>query len=534
MKSKETPPKTPKDSHSDSPIGSIRGSPINSPNPLIITRNLIAIFVVLASWCTSFANITIIGVTNASNVTGLTALTSGGTASASATPSTTQGQVNVYGGIAGPSSSCKEGTGGNSLCDNCATGTDGLVDCNYARINPGLLVTISFVSSTATGLPGASYSDGTNVIPIQLRNVATTQVPKGTQTFASLYWSDICPFLYVADKSSNATGCVTNAPASGIIRIGILTGGDSTLGQGASNEFAPVSFTISGALGDGTATSVRRVVNGRTGNFAYPCSAADSIITPTGVCGFSMLPGDAKAFIGDVQANPGFPSNTGLKFSGARLYYSTTSFDDIKSSSLHSELLPSATDANSAGGPASFSPAEADGLENEKLYYFKVASVDLAGNVSFFTDAGAAGDTYCTGSTAPINPQGADCHKALPGAVYGALGETKNCFVATAAYGSPMAPQVDTFRQFRNRFLLNHTWGKSFVRFYYEHSPKYANIIAQNETLRFFARLALWPILAFVSLALHFGLINALILILAALALPTAFYVLRQKRGVRA
>ena len=97
-----------------------------------------------------------------------------------------------------------------------------------------------------------------------------------------------------------------------------------------------------------------------------------------------------------------------------------------------------------------------------------------------------------------------------------------------------MAPQVDTFRQFRNRFLLNHSWGKTFVRFYYEHSPKYANVIAHNETLRFFARLALWPVLAFVSLALHFGLINALILILAALALPTAFYVLRQKRGVRA
>ncbi len=530
MKSKETPPKTPKDSHSDSPINSIRGS----LNALIMTRNLIAIFVVLASWCTSFANITILGVENVSNKTGLAALTSGGTASASATPSTTQGQVNVYGGIAGPSTPCKEGTGGTTTCDNCATATGGLADCNYARITPGLVVTVSFVSSTAEGLPGATFADTTTSTAIPLRNVVTTRVPKGTQTTASFAWSDICQYLFQADHATNAVGCVTNVPASGIIRIGILASGDTTLGQGSGDDYAQVSFTISDATGVNLSTSRQTSSNGRKVNFALPCNAADSTVTPTGVCGFSMLPGDAKAFIGDGQANPGFPSNTGLKFSGARLYYSTTSFDDIKSSSLHSELLPSATDANSAGGPASFSPAEADGLENDKLYYFKVASVDLAGNVSFFTDAGAAGDTYCTGSTAPINPQGADCHKALPGAVYGALGETKNCFVATAAYGSPMAPQVDTFRQFRNRFLLNHTWGKSFVRFYYEHSPKYANIIAQNETLRFFARLALWPILAFVSLALHFGLINALILILAALALPTAFYVLRQKRGVRA
>ena len=489
--------------------------------------------VILASWCTSFANITINGVTNVSNVTGLAAVTSAGTASASATPSTTQGQVNIYGGIAGPASPCAAGTGGNSTCNNCDTGTDGLVDCNYARITPNLIVTVSFISNNASGIPGATFADGSsNLTAIPLQNVVTAQVAKGSQTSVSFRWSDICQYLYQSDRTTNASGCVTTAPASGTIRIGILVNGDTTLGQG-SDDYAQVSFTVSDALGDVSTNSTTHVSSGRNGHFALPCNATSPPV-PTGVCGFSMLPGDGKALITDVNALDGFPSNTGLGFSGARLYYTSTGFADIKSSSPHSELLPSATDANSTGGPASFSPAEADGLENDQLYYFKVASVDLAGNVSFFTDNGAAGDTYCAGSQPPINPQGADCHKALPGAVYGALGKSVNCFIATAAYGSPMAPQVNTFRQFRNRFLLNHPWGKSFVRLYYEKSPKYANIIAQNETLRFVARLALWPILAFVSLALHFVLINALILILAALALPTAFYVLRQKRGARA
>jgi hypothetical protein len=68
-----------------------------------------------------------------------------------------------------------------------------------------------------------------------------------------------------------------------------------------------------------------------------------------------------------------------------------------------------------------------------------------------------------------------------------------------------MAPEVESFRQFRNHFLLTNPVGKSFVRFYYKHSPYYANLIAQSEVAREAVRVFLWPLLVFAKVSLVFG-----------------------------
>jgi len=46
-----------------------------------------------------------------------------------------------------------------------------------------------------------------------------------------------------------------------------------------------------------------------------------------------------------------------------------------------------------------------------------------------------------------------------------------SCFIATAAYGSAMEPQVKLLRQFRDRFMLANTAGKTFVHLYYIYPP---------------------------------------------------------------
>ncbi len=65
------------------------------------------------------------------------------------------------------------------------------------------------------------------------------------------------------------------------------------------------------------------------------------------------------------------------------------------------------------------------------------------------------------------------------------------CFIATAAYGSPLHADVRLFRKFRDDVLLKSSWGRSFVDIYYEYSPVAADFIARHESLRKVTRGAL-------------------------------------------
>lgn len=68
------------------------------------------------------------------------------------------------------------------------------------------------------------------------------------------------------------------------------------------------------------------------------------------------------------------------------------------------------------------------------------------------------------------------------------------CFIATAAYGSYLDPNVKVLRDFRDNYLLTNSAGKAFVGFYYKHSPPVADFIREHETLRIAARTALTPV----------------------------------------
>jgi len=62
------------------------------------------------------------------------------------------------------------------------------------------------------------------------------------------------------------------------------------------------------------------------------------------------------------------------------------------------------------------------------------------------------------------------------------------CFIATAAYGTPTAEQLDVLREFRDVVLLESTAGSQFVALYYQLSPPIAEFIAGNELLRTLVR----------------------------------------------
>lgn len=69
------------------------------------------------------------------------------------------------------------------------------------------------------------------------------------------------------------------------------------------------------------------------------------------------------------------------------------------------------------------------------------------------------------------------------------------CFIATASYGSPMEPQVEQFRSYRDIYLANHAWGRIILKMYYAFSPAPARFIGSDPTLGAASRTLLKPIL---------------------------------------
>ncbi|MGD9972833.1 MAG: SGNH/GDSL hydrolase family protein [Desulfatirhabdiaceae bacterium] len=84
-------------------------------------------------------------------------------------------------------------------------------------------------------------------------------------------------------------------------------------------------------------------------------------------------------------------------------------------------------------------------------------------------------------------------------------GGSGGCFIATAAFGSPIESRVRLLKQFRDSILLRSTAGQTFVNWYYKISPPLAHVIARHDVLRLLVRWMLMPVIAVVWLIMRGG-----------------------------
>jgi hypothetical protein len=99
------------------------------------------------------------------------------------------------------------------------------------------------------------------------------------------------------------------------------------------------------------------------------------------------------------------------------------------------------------------------------------------------------------------------------------------CFIATAAYGSPSAPEVQVLRGFRDRVLLKSAPGRAFVAWYYRVSPGVAQFIGERAALRAAVRWALAPLVLAITYPWR-----AVLALLLAMAGAAAWLVRRRAR----
>jgi len=76
------------------------------------------------------------------------------------------------------------------------------------------------------------------------------------------------------------------------------------------------------------------------------------------------------------------------------------------------------------------------------------------------------------------------------------------CFIATAAFGSPLAKQIQILREFRDRYLLTNHQGQRFVAWYYQKGPIAADYSRPRPALRAVIRILLYPLIIFSFLML--------------------------------
>lgn len=412
----------------------------------------------------------------------------------------------IYGGIAG--SACAT-TDGSSPCNSCIDQTGGVRACNQLSVYSSLKLSISFkLTKSVTGIAKLFIESASGVFESVLTIPSTSYTQDTSTVTLETTWSAICL------RAGLSTSCTGGAPI--LATKGIRFGVDSD-NTGEVEEAERKSVTA----------VLHYIPTGTTTDITQPYCATGS--AGAGVCKVVFIPGDEKVFIDSaVYAGADIGSTTtggsvdwesiaifpiAVAPGGETAAY--TSFSNGLVQPIFKTINP--TDGNIPDSAVS------GAISNYQKYCMVYATKNKAQNIyKFVTDATTAAATAATGCVTPAE-------------VVGILHD-KGCFIATAAFGSGNAPEVEIFRKFRNKFLATNFFGKVFIKFYYRISPVLAGFISGSDYLKSSARILLYPlvIFAFVSLKIGFFLTILIwgLLLIVAIKLSRTKLLLHTKKNI--
>lgn len=117
---------------------------------------------------------------------------------------------------------------------------------------------------------------------------------------------------------------------------------------------------------------------------------------------------------------------------------------------------------------------------------------DAAGRLTQVTYAGGTTVSYTYDASGNLVSQATTPQPPASGG--GGGGGGGGCFIATAAYGSPLDPHVQSLRDFREQHLRTNAPGRAFIGLYERASPPIAAFIAERAWARGLTRAALTPV----------------------------------------
>jgi hypothetical protein len=230
-------------------------------------------------------------------------------------------------------------------------------------------------------------------------------------------------------------------------------------------------------------------------------STAGGLVTAPGEGTFAYCDGEVVDLVAEAESGYSFVNWTGDVATIADVedatttitmnsdYFITANFEEIPQFDL--TISSTAGGLVTAPGEGTFTYAPGTGVnlvaEAEEGYRF----VEWTGDVDTIADVDAASTTITMNGDYSIT---ANFEEKPSGGM---------CFIATAAYGTPMAEEIEILREFRDGYLLTNPVGQALVGLYYRVSPPIAEFINEHPGLKPIVRAGLLPAVAMSAVAVN-------------------------------